>query len=431
MSGPGAAPAWRAVSASRRGSSHASGVPNQDAVRCERLSREGGADVWVAAVADGHGGHRYVRSDVGARTAVDVAVERVCEALTAGPDDDPAVLLRGEVPDIVEDWRERVRAHADAHPFTPQERGRGAVPLGSATLTAYGATLLVAIVGEEGVAVAQVGDGDALVRSHGFATRPVPGDPRLVAGETTSLCLDSAVDDFRFASMPATAETDLVLLATDGYGNSFAQPDWWHALVGDVASYVDRHGLRRLGEQLPDWLEESARVGGDDVSAVLVVREPLAVEAHPAADAVAVGAAADSVPRTLDLPPDHDDRPVPERDSAPRGRRRQRSVVPVLAALLTALVLGVGALLLLGPDVMGPSPVTPSDPSSTTPPADEGTDGDDRGGGRDERRDQQPGGRESSSPPSGPEQREDGEPPAEGEDGIGADGPRKPLPPGD
>ena len=49
-----------------------------------------------------------------------------------------------------------------------------------------------------------------------------PGDDRLVAGETTSLCLATAADDFRHAFLPASAEPDLVLLATDGYGNSFA-----------------------------------------------------------------------------------------------------------------------------------------------------------------------------------------------------------------
>ena len=58
---------------------------------------------------------------------------------------------------------------------TTEHARAGADPDGGSGLTAYGATLLVALVGDHGVAIAQVGDGDALVRSHGFATRPVPG----------------------------------------------------------------------------------------------------------------------------------------------------------------------------------------------------------------------------------------------------------------
>lgn len=363
------ATSWRAVSASRRGSSHATDVPNQDAVRCEQISQPDGSDVWVAAVADGHGGARYVRSDVGARTAVDVAVESVRQALVADPDTDLSDLLRAQVPRIVDTWRDAVRTHADAHPFTPAEQARaGGDPHAGGGLMAYGATLLVAVVGDHGVALAQVGDGDALVRSHGFATRPVPGDERLVAGETTSLCLASAADDFRFAFLPATAEPDLVLLATDGYGNSFAHADWWQGLLGDVASFVERLGFQQLEEQLPDWLEESARVGGDDVTAVLVVRRPLSV------DPPATAAPDPSVPhvpdrpRTLELPREEAGRVPTARTVPAKAARRVRA--PVIAAIAAvAVVLGiVVALVLLGPDEPGTPTDTPSDRASVTQP---------------------------------------------------------------
>jgi hypothetical protein len=358
--------AWRAVSASRRGSAHGEGVPNQDAVQVERVASARG-DVWVVAVADGHGGARYVRSDVGARTAVDVAVRSVADALSDR--DDPAAVLREVVPGIVEEWRTQVAADARDRPFTEDERARGS----DGSATAYGATLLVAVVGGHGVAVAQVGDGDALVRSHGFATRPVPGDDRLVAGETTSLCLESAADDFRYAAVPDSAEPDLVLLSTDGYGNSFAQADWWHGLVDDLADFVVRSGFDRVADELPGWLEESARVGGDDVSAVLLVRDSLSDDRALAP------------PRTRELP-------MAPPDALPAGAettepRRRAGLVAVIAA--AAAVLGVVAtLFLLGPGRSEAPPDEPAEPTtSLTPtrtqdstPADEGTGKRDRGG---------------------------------------------------
>jgi hypothetical protein len=390
--------AWRAVSASRRGSAHGDGVPNQDAVEVRRVAGTRG-DVWVVAVADGHGGARYVRSDVGARTAVDVAVRAVADAL---PDrDDPAAVLREVVPRIVEEWRAQVAADARDRPLTDDERARGS----DGSATAYGATLLVAVVGGHGVAVAQIGDGDALVRSHGFATRPVPGDDRLVAGETTSLCLDSAVDDFRYAVVPDSAAPDLVLLTTDGYGNSFAQADWWHGLVDDLATFVVRSGFDRVADELPGWLEESARVGGDDVSAVLLVRDSLADDAYLAS------------PRTRELAEATEGASTP--GAAPTGRRGRSGLVAVLAA--AAAVLGVVAtLFLLGPGRSEAPPVEPTDPttslSPTQPrdgtPTSEGTKKSDRGG--------------DDTTPAQPRKKEGGEG-GEGGDGKDDGGPAKPL----
>ena len=64
------AASWRVTSASRRGSSHGDDVPNQDAVRCASVADSGGHPTLVVAVSDGHGGKRYVRSDIGSQYAV-------------------------------------------------------------------------------------------------------------------------------------------------------------------------------------------------------------------------------------------------------------------------------------------------------------------------------------------------------------------------
>lgn len=352
--------AWRVTSASRRGSSHGADQPNQDAVRHASVQDATGGLTWVVAVSDGHGGKRYVRSDVGSQYAVEVAVERLSAAVTAAGSESPVDLLRGEVAGIVDAWRDRVTAHWSGAPFTEAETATAGVgDLAAEPLLAYGATLLVAVVGEAGIGIAQIGDGDALIRSHGFATRPVPGDARLIGGQTTSLCLDTAADDFRFAGQPATADPDLVLLASDGYGNSFADTDWWQGLVGDFAWFLDEHGFDELEAQLPAWLEESARVGGDDVTAVVVARDPLVVP--PAAPPVVAQPVAAPPPpdvltgRTLPLP---EDEPVAVGEQPPRSRG---ALIAVLVALAVVALVASIALLLGGDD----TPRTPGEPTTT------------------------------------------------------------------
>ncbi len=60
---------WVCATASSTGGSHrATGAPNQDAVATFETD-----DGVCVAVADGHGGARYVRSAIGSELAVDVA----------------------------------------------------------------------------------------------------------------------------------------------------------------------------------------------------------------------------------------------------------------------------------------------------------------------------------------------------------------------
>ena len=301
-----------------------------------------------------------MRSDVGSALAVGVAVTHLAEVVRQGVG---AVgfedLLRHEVPDIVSGWREGVLAHVGANPFTETEVARAGTSLDEDPIVAYGATLLIVMVGDEGVGLAQIGDGDALIRTHGFATRPVPGDPRLVAGETTSLCLESAVSDFRYAALPGGADADLVLLASDGYANSFADKDWWRAVVGDLAWFLSDHGFDEFADQFPQWLGESAVVGGDDVSAVVIVRTPLVVPPDDVSSAVVPPATSrplSGVDRPLAGPaPDagttpaevvaHDARVPsvedPGRVPAPSEPGRHRALLLLTVALLLAI--GVAA----------------------------------------------------------------------------------------
>lgn len=247
---------WSALCASARGGSHPAHVPNQDAVRIHPYERG-----VIAAMADGHGGPRHDRSALGARLAVEIATELVAAELGAR---EPADALRIVIPRVVDRWRLAVGEDQRRHP------ARGTLHAPSSA--AYGSTLLVAVVGDDGFAFAQLGDGDMIVSSDAGPTRPVPPDARLVADETTSLCLPSAADDFRYAvgPLPDLTGPALVLVASDGLGKSCVDPGWWRLAVEDYAALLDQRGGQYLAAELPTWLAESAAVAGDDTTVAVL-----------------------------------------------------------------------------------------------------------------------------------------------------------------
>ncbi len=284
---------WSSTAATARGSSHMqTGAPNQDAHAVTAVV--GDDSRWVAAVADGHGGSRYIRSDRGSRLAVDLAVRLGLELVAArgrsaadAAQELPARLLPA--------WRSAVLDDIARRPFTEDERDALGVDPDLDPLTSYGATLVVAIVRDGAVGLCQIGDGDVVVRVGADVLLPVPGDDRLVGNETTSLCMPSAGSDFRTAALP---DADLVLLSSDGYGNSFADRRWAPKVVNDLSRILDEESLATIEALLPEWVAESAKVGGDDVTVILLVRGVTATSAAaPSAAAPSTAAPSDPAQR--------------------------------------------------------------------------------------------------------------------------------------
>ncbi len=249
-------------------------MPNQDAVRC--------ADVaapfcgLVAAVADGHGGRPYVRSGLGAHLAVALACEVGTAAvgyLGSGPDESSIrTQLSGPVVEgLVLRWRAQVTAHLGNHPFSTEEFAHAGAALTADPHLAYGCTVLVGLFGPDWVGLVQIGDGDITVVRGELTSAPIPADDRLVGGQTTSLALPSAMSDARVAAITGQLP-ELVVLTSDGYGNSFVSPDWQQDVGTDLAALARRNGLEPLAEQLPGWLAESSVASGDDVTMALVHR---------------------------------------------------------------------------------------------------------------------------------------------------------------
>lgn len=274
----------RVAGTSVRGVSHTrDGLPNQDALALVHAGANERGRIF-AAVADGHGGARHFRSAVGSRFAVDAAIHemrRIADDWEAGSTERQAQIAASELPQaIVTEWLEQVQRHLDSTPITNEEWETLATAAGDAAREqvesepklAYGATLIAALVTSRQILLIQVGDGDALlVSADGKAWQPIPHDERLTGEFTTSLCRNSAAADFRYSITEIDNRVALLVLATDGYSNSFRTDADFMQVGTDVLELVRKHGVSQVEKQLPQILEHaSANGSGDDITMALV-----------------------------------------------------------------------------------------------------------------------------------------------------------------
>jgi hypothetical protein len=303
---------WSATAATAVGASHlARGVAAQDAVAMTPASGEcRTTEPLVAAVADGHGHWRHFRSGRGAQFAVDVAraaaLDTTAEFAACG-DSDEALSLAASLlgPRVVTAWREAVTADVETDPVRPDE---GAIDEDGAAATdpfvAYGTTLLLCAVLGRWIVLAQIGDGDlVVVTGEGKTLMPIPIDPSLDGHITTSLCQSTALSAFRYAAIDQrSTPVSLVMLATDGYGNSQVADPWQPAVGEDLYNLVAERGWEWVREALPTWVSRCASYegSGDDTTVALAMgpTSPRRRQARPAGTTAADPAAGETIPMT-------------------------------------------------------------------------------------------------------------------------------------
>ena len=286
------APKWRVTGASVRGASHArAALPNQDAILWWPEDQQGPPLLLV--VSDGHGSDKSFRSEVGSRLAVECAAALLRELLLIQPAAKHLSAIKRALEErlpleLVKDWRSAVDARLGAEPFTEAELARVEQKRGPAgrqevvnnPRLAYGATLLAAVVAQEFIAYLQLGDGDILtVTQDGEVTRPFAHDARLIANETTSLCMEHAAREVRVRFQAAfDAGPAMILLATDGYANSFVNEEAFLKVGSDLLDILREDGAAVVAGALPSWLDDASAAGsGDDISLGILFRGDVAL----------------------------------------------------------------------------------------------------------------------------------------------------------
>jgi hypothetical protein len=250
-------------------------LPLQDSVHSWRDGPQA-----VVAVADGHGHKAHFRSDTGSALAAVSAVEELRRILPDLTDPEAAgdqVVAAAAA--IVDTWVAKVEHHIEANPYGPGDD----VVFGD-PLRPYGTTLLAAAVNDGLMVFLQIGDGDSVaVSSRGEAFRAVPDDPGLDGVHTPSLCQKDPLRSLR-TSVVDTRVEDVVLafLCTDGFGTSRVDADgWWRQTGEQLVDFTRTRGLGWVEAQLPEWLEEPARIGGDDTTMAIIARSDLAAPPAP------------------------------------------------------------------------------------------------------------------------------------------------------
>lgn len=284
---------WRIIAGSVQGASHKRvNKPNQDFINFY-LDNNNIFPI-IIAIADGHGGSQYNKSDIGARFAVNSSIE-ICKEFLENNSNEKILenfnqkrIKETLCKSIVNEWNRNViedikknelinsEYNVDENEKPIQKVKR---PLDINEKLPYGSTILTIIITNLFLLFLQLGDGDILVADKsGEITRPIPKDERLIGNETTSLCLPEAWNDFSTGILEVNDTfPGIMLISTDGYANSYSDESSFQQVLKDILDMVRLHdqgieeGLNDIEKNLENWLEITSDKGsGDDITVGIV-----------------------------------------------------------------------------------------------------------------------------------------------------------------
>ena len=252
--------------------------PCQDASLCVKDKK-----YTLVAVADGHGGDQYFRSDVGSGFAVQSVKEcltdpAVINALTdTKREKDRERIIAQLKSSIIGRWNIFVADHADAHPFNEDEfegipdKYAERYRAGEHIESVYGSTLIAALLTDTFMLALQIGDGNCVVADKdGAFSMPVPADEKCFLNLTTSLCDENAIDSLRHAysdTIPAA-----VLIGSDGIDDCFAGEEKLYGFYRLILSSFKEKAEEAAKTELIDYLPRLSEKGsGDDISIGMIV----------------------------------------------------------------------------------------------------------------------------------------------------------------
>ena len=242
----------------------------------------------AAVVADGHGGKKYFRSNVGSRCAVEAALETV-EHFYADPDefdlrfktDHKRIVKRIEKYAIML-WNEKILKHLDANPVTSEELNKFSydefeeIPPESY----YGTTLICAVIARGYCWGFQIGDGSLVaVFDDGEASMIMDYEESNPANITSSMCNANASD--MFDAFYVEKSPVAIVVSTDGLYTSFGSDsdflDYHTIIAGQLAKPED------FMSSLQNNMKKRSHYGTeDDISVSCVYDKELSVSRQSA-----------------------------------------------------------------------------------------------------------------------------------------------------
>lgn len=237
----------------------------------------------AAVVADGHGGKKYFRSNVGSQCAVEAALETV-EYFYSDPEfeehfktDHKRLVKRIEKYTIML-WNEKIMHHFDTNPLTSEELNRFSydefeeIPPESY----YGTTLVCAVIANGYSWGFQIGDGSLVaVFDDGETSMIMDYEEANPANITSSMCNANASDMFD-AFFIEKKRPVAIIVSTDGLYTSFgSDADFlnYHTIIGGQLAKPEAF----LGSLQNNMKKRSHYGTEDDISVSCIYDKELAV----------------------------------------------------------------------------------------------------------------------------------------------------------
>jgi serine/threonine protein phosphatase PrpC len=258
------------INSSVRGISHISNskVCQDATIACEQYYR--GKPIILSAVSDGHGGEKYIRSDIGAHFAIisfyEVAVEFGRWIIAYQPSDEEKnrEFEKRFVRKLLKRWYELIEKHYEENPLDS--------PIDTIA-TLYGCTISFVLVCEDKVFAGQIGDGAIFhytTNQEKVFTILSDVNSNTLGLSTDSLCSSNAIYRYFCKTFPINpSSSGILLLSTDGLVDSL-QENIKIALkdIYQKSQVFGKEWLRKMwGTQLAKWSYEGV---GDDMGTVLM-----------------------------------------------------------------------------------------------------------------------------------------------------------------
>lgn len=290
---------WQCINKSVQGASHKrKSVECQDYSMVYHSGETQQLSPVILAVADGHGGDKYIRSKEGAKLACQSAIEVGKKYLDAVFEKETSNIIKEVVEnrfkqDVLRCWQTKTIKHFSEN--TLNENELSIVPLDfdlnslddtmdteedykEKIYMLYGTTLLIVIIMDNMIISWQIGDGDILfVNNENEVLRTFEKDSELIANETTSLCSKNALNHFHSSIQYLYDKQNvpkIIMLSTDGYLNSFKSIEDFYKVPLDYCNIISEDGVSYILENIDKWLDETSESGsGDDITIVLAFAE--------------------------------------------------------------------------------------------------------------------------------------------------------------
>lgn len=274
---------------------------------CQDYSASIEADSYkLAVISDGHGGADYFRSDRGSRFAVQAFCRCVADAfavctVTSQEDLTDESFLKNKAKNfadalgacitdkqieeqmrwfmrsVVTNWNILVEEDIAAEPFGEEEmtevseKAKARYEKGEKVHSAYGATLIGAVITDDFWFGVHIGDGKCVAFGmDGTDSEPIPWDEQCFLNVTTSICDSNAGSEFRYffsRELPAA-----VFVGSDGIDDSFSKDRHLHNFYRTVLSSFATEAEEKAVQGLADYLPElSAQGSADDMSVACVL----------------------------------------------------------------------------------------------------------------------------------------------------------------